>query len=386
MNSSPRQSPLAFALNLFGALAIGFSLLASHLGERPAWVIVVALVSVAAWIARAAFAYAGVRRVEPVILAITALSGGLVAAPTDGLSVVPAAIAILAAVAAPRIPVLAAFGLAAVTLALVAIGAVPFGIDPAAVLAMMGGVVLAVFAGLSRRQFRQAEEQAILLQQRDLEMREEAARVAVARDLHDVLAHSLGGLVIQLDAVEALLEAGETDAASTRVADARALAASGLSEARRAVAALRDPDGGETARSGASGMVDTAAFTATVDDLIAVHRSLGGVVDSTTRGEPVAVTAAQAAALQRALQESLSNARKHARGEPVRVELDWQTERVRLTVSNPLADDAGALAASGGGHGLAGMRERFAALPLGGAATARVVGDRFTVTAEARLS
>ena len=80
-------------------------------------------------------------------------------------------------------------------------------------------------------------------------MREEKAQIellaqrqSVARDIHDVLAHSLGGLVIQLDAVEALLESGDVDAARSRVADARALAASGLGEARRAVDALRDPD------------------------------------------------------------------------------------------------------------------------------------------------
>ncbi|QIZ99702.1 histidine kinase [Leifsonia sp. PS1209] len=382
MNPPRQQSPLAFALNLVGALAIGFSLIVSHSAERPVWVLVLALVADAAWVARGAIALAGVRAGETALLVVAAVAGGLVAAPSDGLSVVPAAIAVLATVGAPRRPVLEGFGLAVVTLALVAAGAVPFGTSVGAVLAMMGGVVLAVFAGLSRRQFRQSEEQAALLQEREREMREEAARVAIARDLHDVLAHSLGGLVIQLDAVEALLEAGDTAAATARVTDARALAASGLSEARRAVAALRDPAG-----SGAFGMVvEPAAFAAAVDDLLAAHRSLGGVVDLTTHGEPAELTAAQGAALQRALQESLSNARKHAQGEPVRADIDWQSGRVRLTVSNPLSDDVGELAATGGGHGLDGMRERVAALPLGGAATAGVVGDRFTVTVEARLS
>jgi glucose-6-phosphate-specific signal transduction histidine kinase len=68
-----------------------------------------------------------------------------------------------------------------------------------------------------------------------------------------------------------------------------------------------------------------------------------------------------------------------------------------LTVSNPLGDGPGSargpvtdggrnlLARSGGGHGLEGMRERFAALPAGGRATAGVDGGRFIVTAEARL-
>ena len=67
--------------------------------------------------------------------------------------------------------------------------------------------------------------------------------------------------------------------------------------------------------------------------------------------------------------------------------LEPRGERVLLTVSTPLGDAPhAALAASGGGHGIEGMRERFAALPLGGSATAGVVGGDFTVTAEARLA
>ena len=83
MNPTGRQSPLAFALNLFGALAIGFSLVVSHSGERPVWVLVVAFVSVAAWLARGALGLAGVRSLEPALLVVAALTGGIVAAPTD---------------------------------------------------------------------------------------------------------------------------------------------------------------------------------------------------------------------------------------------------------------------------------------------------------------
>lgn len=71
----------------------------------------------------------------------------------------------------------------------------------------------------------------------------------------------------------------------------------------------------------------------------------------------------------------------------MRGELDWQNDRVRLTVSNPLPPSGpAALAATGGRHGIEGMRERFVALPLGGSASAGVDGGRFTVTAEARLA
>ncbi|MFF1878175.1 sensor histidine kinase [Leifsonia sp. NPDC058230] len=408
MNTSTPPSWLGFVLSAIGGAAIGFALFKDDWSTRPTWVLVLAVISVSAWILRGLAGALGWRSLDLGLSVVAALAGGLVAAPTNGLAVVPAAIAVMVVVSRVDRSVLLGFGLALITIVLIAVGAVPFGSEVPAVLAMIGGVVLAVFAGLSRRQFRQSELQAVLLRERELAMREETARAellgqrqAVARDIHDVLAHSLGGLVIQLDAVEALLEAGDADAARQRVTDARRLAADGLGEARRAVAALRDPAPAATGadpagpgpahpadgRTAESEPIAPAAFAATLDDLLAAHRSLGGVVDLTVTGRPSPLDPASASAVQRALQEALSNVRKHAPGEPVRAALDWTDGRVRLTVSNPLGDGAHPeLAGSGGRHGLEGMRERFAALPHGGAATAGVVGDRFTVVAEAPLS
>ena len=363
---------------------------------RPTWVLVLALVSVGAWILRGLAGALGWSAVDLGLCTVAALAGGLVAAPTNGLAVIPAAVAVMSVLARTDRSVLLGFGLALITIVLVAVGAVPFGVPVLAVLSMIGGVVLATFAGLSRRQFRLSERQAALLRERELAVREEKARVEllaqrqeVARDIHDVLAHSLGGLVIQLDAVEALLETGDTGAALQRVTDARRLAADGLGEARRAVAALRDPNSGEAGAEAAAEpeTIAPADFAAALDDLLAAHRSLGGVADLTVTGHPSPLDRASASAVQRALQEALSNVRKHAPGEPVRAELDWENDRMRLTVSNPLSDGAHPeLASTGGHHGLEGMRERFAALPRGGVATAGIVGDRFTVVAEARLA
>lgn len=383
MNTSWRRSRLAFALNLVGAIVVGYSLVRAHGEHRPAWVLAVALASVVLWVLRSFFAVVIDRpRLDLLLCALTAATGSLVSAPTDGLSAVPAAVAILVAIGSSAQRALAGAVLALGSIVLIAVGAAWFGTPVPALLGMLGGVTLAAFAGLSRRQYRRSDEQAALLRERELEMRQEAARVAIARDLHDVLAHSLGGLVIQLDAADALLEAGDTEAARSRVVDARGLAAEGLAEARRAVAALRDP-----AAADASGPVAPEALAASLADLVAAHRSLGGSAELAVRGEPRELSAAQAAAVQRALQEALSNARKHAPGEPVRGELDWQNDRVRLTVSNPLPPSGpAALAATGGRHGIEGMRERFVALPLGGSASAGVDGGRFTVTAEARLA
>lgn len=382
MNVSLRPSWLALALTVVGAGAVGYALIRTDSGHRPVWVLVLGLVSVALWVVRGALAKAGLRRAAFACAVVLVVLGAPVAAPTDGLTVVPAAIGVLVVLGDPRDPLWVGLLVGGVGIALVALGAVPAGTAIPNVLTQMGGMLLAVFAGLSRRQFRVSEEQAALLRERAVQMKEEASRIAIARDLHDVLAHSLGGLVIQLDAVDALLESGDADAARSRVVAARGLAADGLGEARRAVAALRDPVAAGTEP------VTADAFPRAVDELVAAHRSLGGRAELRVTGDAATLTAQQAEALQRALQEGLSNARKHAPGRPVTVELVWQDDRVRLVVSNPLpatGTPASALAASGGGYGVEGMRERFAALPGGGTASAAVVAGRFVLTAEAML-
>ncbi|WP_345761955.1 sensor histidine kinase [Diaminobutyricibacter sp. McL0608] len=402
MTDTLRQpSWLSFGLNLFGILVVTYSILTTHTASRPVWVLVLGMAALAAWLLRLILAFRGVPSAVGLVLAmVMAFAGSIVAASTNGIGIVPVVVGVLMVVADPARPVLVGLGVAFISVVLVAVGAVPFGTPLLTVLALIGGIAVAVLVGISRRQFREAEAQAELLRERELTVREEKAQIellgqrqSAARDIHDVLAHSLGGLVIQLDAVEALLESGEVDAARSRVADARALAASGLGEARRAVDALRDPD----ARRADPGPSDQAgSFDTAIAGLLAAHRSLGGAVELTTTGSPRELDTDQAIALERALQESLSNARKHAPGEPVQALLAWSADGVRLTVSNPLVDDpdtaggrgAGArvLARSGGSHGLEGMRERFAALPAGGRASAGVDSGRFVVTAEASLS
>lgn len=379
MNVSVRPTLLSLALTVVGAVAVGYGLVTSHTAQRPLWALAVGLAATALWVVRSVLARFGLRVAALACAVVMVLAGSLVAAPTNGIAVVPAAVGVVVLLADPTYPVWQGFGLAAVGLALIPVGAVPAQASVTAVLAEMGGLVLAVFAGLSRRQFRRAEEQAALLRERDLTLREEEARVAIARDLHDLLAHSLGGLVIQLDAVDALLESGDTAAARTRVRDARGLAADGLADARRAVAALREP------AEGARTPVAPSDLEAELQELVAAHRALGGEAGLSVHGSPSVLDSTQATALRRALQEALSNARKHAPGAPVEARLDWQTDRVRLTVSNPIVSGHPALSSSGGGHGLDGMRERFAALAAGGMATASASGGRFTVTVEAVL-
>jgi signal transduction histidine kinase len=274
--------------------------------------------------------------------------------------------------------VLHGVALTAVAALVIAAGAAGDGLRPGLVLSSDAGAVVALLVGITRRQARVAERRERELQERALASEREAARsrllaerTAVARDIHDVLAHSLGGLVIQLDAVAALLESGRTEEASGRVEQARRLAGDGLADARRAVAALRDPDAA----------APPPAAEPTMEDFIATHHSLGAAVEVEGDLALDGLDPAHRDALVRAVQEALSNARRHAPGATTRLRMDRLADGRAFRIATPLTS---APASPGGGHGLTGMRERFAALGDGSTVTAGPVGGEFVV--EGRLA
>ncbi|MFD3399778.1 sensor histidine kinase [Kribbella sp. NPDC058693] len=221
--------------------------------------------------------------------------------------------------------------------------------------------------GLNRRQYEvQAQQTEQLLEQTRLAQSEHARaatleeRGRIARDLHDVLAHSLGALSVQLEVAEALLdERGDTEGALERVRRSRRLAVQGLTEARNAVAALRAdavPDLDQA--------VAALAEQHENDHGTAVRLSVTGVVARTESGVTVA--------LLNAAREALTNAARHAPGQPVELVLAY-SDGVRLSVRNKGAT-------TGEGFGLAGMRERLAL--VGGTLTAGPDGDDWLVVAE----
>ena len=362
-------------LTLVGAALVLGSLLSYGADERSAWVIVVGAVAAGCWVLRSLLALAGLPRIA-VAVAFLGVATGSLAATGTGSSIVPAVFLMLVVVADEAMPPLVVATLAAVGAVSVGAGAIAVPASLGELLSMIAVLTLGVLGGYSRRQTRIARRQAVALREKEVAAREESARVAIARDLHDVLAHSLGGLVIQLDAAEALLEAGDAAAAHARVASARELAAGGLGEARRAVAALRAP------RAEDRPEVAPATLMAAMKNLVGAHRALGGSVEFRASGSAAALSADQATALERALQEALSNARRHAPGAAVEARVEWEDDGVRLTVSNPVTHQA---RHPGGGYGLVGMRERFAELPLGGTVTTDAAEGRFTLTAYARL-
>ncbi|WP_159048676.1 sensor histidine kinase [Streptomyces sp. NRRL F-4489] len=181
-----------------------------------------------------------------------------------------------------------------------------------------------------------------------------AERARIARDLHDVLAHSLGGLVIQLDALDAVSTARGADPdVLRRVRTAREMAADGLVAAKHAVDALRRLPAG----------IDAA-----LGEIAAGVRAQGMAVDVEIRGEAARVPGPVSEVLASVTVEALTNARKHAPQRPAGVLVEAGRDAVLLRVTNPLAPPGTAPEPRlAGGHGIPGMRER-----------ARIVGGRLS--------
>jgi signal transduction histidine kinase len=206
---------------------------------------------------------------------------------------------------------------------------------------------------------------------RDAELRAAALseRQRLAREMHDVLAHSLSGLVVQLEGARLLALSDPADGRLAATIDrAHQLARSGLDEARRAIGMLRDDE------------------LPGPDKLAALARSFqadtGLPCQYTEAGTSAELRPAVKLALYRVTQEALTNIRKHAHPERVEVRLEYTQDGVVLVVEDfaavsDLPAPAASVENSGGGYGLTGMRER--AELLGGALTAGSTGHGFRV-------
>ncbi|MFF5497119.1 sensor histidine kinase [Streptomyces aquilus] len=186
-----------------------------------------------------------------------------------------------------------------------------------------------------------------------------AERARIAREIHDVLAHSLSAQLVHLEAARLLIERGaDRDQILERVVAARGMARDGLTETRQALSALRGD------------MTPLEDFLAQL-----VETSAGAEVTITGERRALPVEASQT--VRRVAQEALTNVRKHAPGAKVRLRLAYGEHQVTLDVRDS-GGSSGELAATGGGYGLLGMRER--AELLGGSLDAGPDEEGFTVT------
>ncbi|MGW2075900.1 sensor histidine kinase [Streptomyces sp. NPDC001939] len=186
-----------------------------------------------------------------------------------------------------------------------------------------------------------------------------AERARIAREIHDVLAHSLSAQLVHLEAARLLIERGaDLDQIHERVVAARGMARDGLTETRQALSALR----GE--------------MTPLEDFLRELVATDGATVSVEGVRRPLSVEASQT--VRRVAQEALTNVRKHASGAKAQVRLKYGAAEVTLEVRDSgSAAPAGELTVSGSGYGLLGMRER--AELLGGTLVAGPCEEGFVV-------
>ncbi|MEV5558514.1 sensor histidine kinase [Nonomuraea wenchangensis] len=204
---------------------------------------------------------------------------------------------------------------------------------------------------------------------RETDSRAHAAeeRLRVSREVHDVIAHTLAVVGVQLNvAADALEEDPAAAAAALRVAkDVRNRA---MTDLRSLIAILRDNPGDTTPQ----------ADLASLDILIADARTAGLEVTLDEQGDRAAVPAITAIAIHRVVQESLANTLKHAGARKAEVTIGYRPRSITVQITD---DGRGVPDGVTEGHGLAGMRERVSA--LGGALTAGPVpGGGFAVRAD----
>ncbi|GAA1718181.1 hypothetical protein GCM10009765_78300 [Fodinicola feengrottensis] len=190
-----------------------------------------------------------------------------------------------------------------------------------------------------------------------------AERQRLAREMHDLLAHTLSAQIVHLEGARLLMEHGDRqEQALQQVTRAVRLARDGLDETKRALEALRGDDLRVTDRL----EMLAGEFRAVNDGQLALDIAL----------EPESLAAEGRWAIVRTAQEALTNVRKHAAGASVAVRLRCVGTWCELEVTDS-GGRPGDLADTGAGFGLTGMRER--AELIGGSLLADRSGDGFRV-------
>lgn len=174
-----------------------------------------------------------------------------------------------------------------------------------------------------------------------------AERTRIAREMHDVVSHSLSVIVIQAQAVRHRL--GDPKSAEARdLAAIETMARQALGEMRRLFGVLR-AEGEDAALAPQPGLDQ-------LEDLVEQSRAAGLPVEVRTEGERTPLPPGVDLAAYRIVQEALTNARRHAGRARANVTLRYRDDALDIVVDD---DGHGTAAANGaGGHGLTGMRER----------------------------
>lgn len=239
------------------------------------------------------------------------------------------------------------------------------------VLTITSGIVaVGIAAGVGylvrrTRRMRSVEAVAAHQTERSEALTEQLARQSerqmLARELHDTLSHRLSVISLQSGAFEV---AGDGERATEAAAAVRREARASLDDLRDLVSGVRDGTAGGTRPVNSDATAPAHASLRTVPDLIESVRCAGTDITAVIVLEDVErAPAVLSRTVYRIVQESLTNAMKHAPGRPVTVDVRVSAKAgARVLVSNPSVPGeqaaVGDLAGSGGGMGLVGIEER----------------------------
>jgi signal transduction histidine kinase len=245
---------------------------------------------------------------------------------------------------------------------------IPFSIFIGAI--WLGGLYINTRRKYTRSLLERAER---LERERDAQVQVAAAaeRARIAREMHDVIAHSMSVMVVQADGARYMVDT-DTGRAKRAMEAIGTTGRQALSEMRRMLGVLREE--GETTLAPQPGVEQ-------LTELVEQIRSAGLAVDLTVQGVPAELSTGLQLTVYRIVQEALTNARKHAGpGATAKVGLYYGEQTIEIRIRD---DGRGTVAGDGRGHGLVGMRERVAV--YGGSVRAEPVpGGGFEVVA--RLS
>ncbi|MFI0371196.1 sensor histidine kinase [Actinomadura sp. 1N219] len=236
----------------------------------------------------------------------------------------------------------------------------------AALIGMYAAARRRVVQALTERAERAERERHLLAERARAE-----ERARLAAEMHDVVAHRVTLMVLQAGALRVRAKDDPTREAAEELRGTGCLA---LEELRDVIGLLRRDPAAAAPAADSGPLPDLSA-------LVAESAAVGVPVELAEHGDPPPASPAVGRTAYRVVQEALTNARKHAPGAAVEVDVRYRVDGVTLTVRNASApgEPDAELAASGSGMGLAGLRERVEL--IGGTFTAGPHLDGFRVEA-----
>ena len=247
-------------------------------------------------------------------------------------------------------------------------GGAPYGAFEAFVSVLAVGITLGLGrAGRLRVDLANARAEAA---EEAAQRRSSEERLRIARELHDIIGHSLGTIAVQAGVGRHLMET-EPEKAADALDNISRISRSSLEEVRSVVAVLRED---EPSYQPAPGLAD-------LPDLVETVRSTGLTVELTLPDDIEAIPRQTGAAVYRITREALTNVVRHANASTVSVHVDHRDRQVEVAIRDDGAEVGNGWGRdSGTGHGIVGMRERAEA--LGGSLSAGPARDGgFLVTA-----